>query len=118
KLAELDAILRRVADKRQLTNKYRALKRQLERVQGTTRMVGRSPALDEVRRRIERVAATGATVLIRGETGTGKELAARTIHEQSPRANMPLVAINCGALPETLIESELFGHRKGAFTGA
>jgi two-component system NtrC family response regulator len=72
----------------------------------------------EVRTLISKVAPTNSTVLVRGETGTGKELVARGVHDQSPRAEMPYVAINCGGLPESLIESELFGHRKGSFTGA
>jgi two-component system response regulator AtoC len=81
-------------------------------------MVGASPALDEARAMIRRAAATNSTVLILGETGTGKELAARAIHSLSPRTKHPFVRLNCGALPETLIESELFGYEKGAFTGA
>jgi DNA-binding NtrC family response regulator len=80
--------------------------------------VGASAGLEQVRRLVARVAASEASVLVRGETGTGKELVARAIHEGSSRAGGPLVAVNCGALPEHLVESELFGHRKGAFTGA
>jgi two-component system NtrC family response regulator len=80
--------------------------------------VGTSASLEQVRRLIARVAGSEAAVLVRGETGTGKELVARAIHEGSARAAGPMVAVNCGALPEHLVESELFGHRKGAFTGA
>jgi DNA-binding NtrC family response regulator len=118
KLVEIEALLNRVQDKRRLTQKYRALKRRLERIEGTPRLVGNSPAMLKVQQLILKVAPTHSTVLILGETGTGKELVARSVHENSPRADMPFVAVNCGALPETLIESELFGHRKGAFTGA
>lgn len=118
RLFELKALLERVAEKRALAKRYRAVKRQLERVTGRTQLVGSSPAMAKVRELIARVAPTNSTVLVRGETGTGKELVARSLHEQSTRADEPFVAINCGALPETLIESELFGHRKGAFTGA
>jgi two-component system NtrC family response regulator len=118
KLAELDALLNRVAEKRELTNKFRALKRQLERIEGKSQLVGETPHMAQVRALIAKVAPTNSTVLVLGETGTGKELAARAVHDQSTRAEMPFVAINCGALPESLIESELFGHRKGSFTGA
>jgi transcriptional regulator with GAF, ATPase, and Fis domain len=81
-------------------------------------LVGESPALARVRERIAQVAPTDSTVLIQGETGTGKELVARAIHEQSARRERPLVKVNCAALPRELVESELFGHEKGAFTGA
>jgi two-component system NtrC family response regulator len=118
RLIELETLLGRVAEKRELTNKYRALKRQLERIEGKSNLVGDSPGIEQVKGLIAKVAATNATVLVLGETGTGKELVARAVHDQSLRADMPFVAINCGALPESLIESELFGHRKGAFTGA
>jgi two-component system NtrC family response regulator len=118
KLADIQAVLERVRKKRELTVRLRALERRVRRAEGATRLVGRSAALEKVRRLVARVAATDAAVLIRGETGTGKELVARAIHEGSRRAAGPLVAVNCGALPEHLVESELFGHRKGAFTGA
>jgi two-component system NtrC family response regulator len=118
KLAELEALLGRVAQKRELTNKYRAVKRRLEKHEGPSRLIGESLAMDRVRQMIAKVAPTHSSVLIQGETGTGKELVARALHNQSDRSDLPFVAINCGALPESLIESELFGHRKGAFTGA
>ena len=118
KLADIQAVLERVRKKRELNLRLRALERRVRRAEGSTQLVGASPALGQVRRLISRVAASEAAVLIRGETGTGKELVARAIHEGSGRAAGPLVAVNCGALPEHLVESELFGHRKGAFTGA
>jgi two-component system NtrC family response regulator len=118
KLVEIEAMLRRVQEKRKLTQQYRALKRRLDRIEGNPRLVGSSAGMERVRTLIAKVAPTQSTVLILGETGTGKELVARAVHDESTRAGEPFVAINCGALPETLIESELFGHRKGAFTGA
>ena len=118
KLVDIQAVLERVRKKRELTTRLRALERRVRRAEGATQLVGGSVGLERVRRLIARVAASEATVLVRGETGTGKELVARAIHEGSPRADGPLVAVNCGALPEHLVESELFGHRRGAFTGA
>ncbi len=118
KLVDLKTLLQRVASKREWVNRCRALKHQLERVQGKTELVGNGRAMGAVKKLIEKVAPTTSTVLILGETGTGKELVARAVHQHSLRADRPFVAINCGALPENLIESELFGHRKGAFTGA
>src|SRR5262245_5322091 len=82
------------------------------------RLIGTSPAMQKVRDLIGRVAPTDSTVLICGESGCGKELVAESIHAMSPRANMPFVAINCAAIPATLIEAELFGHERGSFTGA
>jgi DNA-binding NtrC family response regulator len=102
KLVEIEALLRRVREKRQLTQKYRALERRLQRIEGTPQLVGKSAGMERVRTLITKVAPTQSTVLILGETGTGKELVARAVHDQSLRAGMPMVAINCGALPETL----------------
>ena len=118
RLADIQAVLERVRKKRELTTRLRALEQRVRRAEGATRLVGESPALARVRQLVARVAGSEAAVLVRGETGTGKELVARAVHEGSGRAGGPLVAVNCGALPEHLVESELFGHRKGAFTGA
>jgi two-component system NtrC family response regulator len=95
-----------------------ALKRQVERLEGKCELVGTSQGMLRVRKLVAKVAPTHSTALVLGETGTGKELVARALHDQSLRADMQFVAVNCGALPESLIESELFGHRRGAFTGA
>jgi DNA-binding NtrC family response regulator len=118
KLAEIEVILRQVAEKRELQNKSLALQTRVQAAEGPTLLLGKSPKMLEVQSFIGRVAPTDSTVMILGETGTGKELAARTIWQQSRRADMPFVPVNCGALAEHLVESELFGHRKGAFTGA
>lgn len=118
KLIDLRSLLERVAVRRELNNKICALKRRLTKVEGEPRMIGSHRTMQRVNALINKVAPTTSTVLILGETGTGKELAARSVHDQSDRCDMPFVALNCGALPENLIESELFGHRKGAFTGA
>jgi transcriptional regulator with GAF, ATPase, and Fis domain len=94
------------------------LREEVDRVHGFDDIVGRSPAIRQVLARVAQVAPMGTTVLLLGETGTGKELLARAIHHRSPRHSGPLIAVNCAALAPTLIESELFGHEKGAFTGA
>lgn len=118
KLVDIATVLNRVGETRTLENKTIALEKRLQAVEGSTELVGNSPQMQRVKSLIERIAPTESAVLILGETGTGKELAARRIHELSDRRDMPFVAVNCGALPEQLVESELFGHRKGAFTGA
>ncbi len=118
KLTELETVLRKVAEKRELKHKNLALQTRVKAAEGPTVLVGNSPAMASVHRLIATVAPTDSTVLILGETGTGKELVARTLYQQSKRADMPFVPVNCGALSENLVESELFGHRKGSFTGA
>ena len=112
------ATVRRACERTRLFRENILLKDAVVRLEGTSEIYGDSPAVLEVRDRIARVAPTHATVLITGETGTGKELVARAIHRNSPRAAKPFVAVNCAAFTETLLESELFGHEKGAFTGA
>jgi DNA-binding NtrC family response regulator len=94
------------------------MKSELDKTYPVAGMIGSCPAMKEICLRIAKVAPTDASVLIQGESGTGKELVARAIHEQSNRRHAPIVTVNCAAIPESLIESELFGHEKGAFTGA
>jgi two-component system response regulator PilR (NtrC family) len=118
KLEELKANIRNALEKVRLKRENESLKRELKKAQGLDSMLGGSPAMLELFEQIKSVAATNSTVLITGESGTGKELAAKAIHSRSPRASEPFVSINCGAVPETLLESELFGHLKGSFTGA
>ena len=118
RLFDIANVLQRVAEKRTLTHKTIALEGRLKAVEGSSELVGDAPPMQQVKKLIEMVAPTDSTVLVWGDTGTGKELVARRIHELSPRSGMPFVPVNCGALAETLVESEFFGHRKGAFTGA
>jgi two-component system C4-dicarboxylate transport response regulator DctD len=116
---EIIETVRRASDKRLLTLENRSLKMELEAqsVPGP-RIIGRTPSMQRLRATIAQIADTGADVLVLGETGTGKELVARSLHEHSSRRDRNFVAVNCGAVPENLIESELFGHEPGAFTGA
>jgi DNA-binding NtrC family response regulator len=108
---------RAIAQRRILTE-YILLKEELAQRRGAPRIIGEDRQLRQVSQQLHRAAATDATVLLEGESGTGKELFARTLHALSPRAEGPFVAINCAAIPDTLLETELFGHEKGAFTGA
>jgi formate hydrogenlyase transcriptional activator len=114
-LAHLDEI-RQLRDRAEAENVY--LREEVGHASGFDGIVGRGPAIQKVLAQVAQVAPTSTTVLLLGETGTGKELLARAIHERSPRRDRTLVKVNCAALPPTLIESELFGHEKGAFTGA
>jgi transcriptional regulator with GAF, ATPase, and Fis domain/predicted ATPase len=114
--AELFAEISRLRDRLQAENVY--LQEEIKTQHGFEEIIGTSPALRHNLHQVEQVAPTTATVLIRGETGTGKELLARAIHNLSPRRDRPMVSVNCGAISPGLVESELFGHEKGAFTGA
>jgi two-component system response regulator AtoC len=115
---ELLVAVTRALEHQRLRGQHRYLLREREEEFDHYGIVGRSRAMQEVIRTLERVAQVRSTVLITGETGTGKELAARAIHARSPEREMPLIKVNCAALPEALLESELFGHVRGAFTGA
>src|SRR3954469_5988896 len=115
---ELLVVVRRALDHQRLRTEYRYLVSERDEQFDHYGIIGRSKSMEEVIRRAELVSETKSTVLITGETGTGKELVARAIHDRSAQRNMPLIKVNCAAIPETLLESELFGHVRGAFTGA
>jgi DNA-binding NtrC family response regulator len=115
---ELLVVVRRALDHQRLSTEYRYLRSERDEAFDHYGIIGRSRAMQEIMRRAERVAETKSTVLITGETGTGKELIARAIHHRSSQREMPLIKVNCAAIPESLLESELFGHVRGAFTGA
>jgi DNA-binding NtrC family response regulator len=117
-LAELEVLIEKAYERRQLRKENVQLKAMLKRTQAPPQIIGQSPAMREVFRMIERAGPTDKSILIQGESGTGKELVAKALQRASSRADKPMVTINCAALPETLLESELFGHEKGSFTGA
>jgi DNA-binding NtrC family response regulator len=118
RVAELDMLLRRAFEKRQLQEENVRLQTRLSRHEGFPEIVTASPKMEEILELCRKVAASDSAVLITGESGTGKELVARAIHRLSPRGEGPLTDINCAAIQENLLESELFGHERGAFTGA
>lgn len=111
----VNSVKRAIGKARSEANRVKASKSSNHAISG---MIGSSPVMKTLYNRIHKVAPTNASILIYGETGTGKELAAKAIHQESPRASNPIISVNCAAIPETLVEAELFGHEKGAFTGA
>jgi DNA-binding NtrC family response regulator len=117
-LDHLERLTRRAIERQQLLRENILLKEEHARRLGFPRILGENPAMQSAARELQRIAPADSTVLLLGESGTGKELFARALHQLSPRAAKPFVALNCAAIPETLIENELFGHEKGAFTGA
>src|SRR5881394_1644791 len=117
-LQRLKILLDKIVERLETMREVKALRRQLRESGTFGSLIGNSPEMRKIYSVVEQAAPTGASVLITGESGTGKELVAQTIHHLSPRASFPFVAINCAAIPETLLESEIFGHEKGAFTGA
>ena len=117
-LQRLKILLDKIVERLETMREVKALRRQLREHGTFGSLIGNSPEMRKIYQIIEQAAPTGASVLITGESGTGKELVAQTIHQLSPRTSHPFIAINCAAIPETLLESEIFGHEKGAFTGA
>ena len=115
---QLTLVMEKVAQQRKLTDQCNYLRDRLEKISRFENIIGQSGPMQAVFALIPEVAVSDAAVLLTGETGTGKELVAKAIHAKSRRANFPFIAVNCGAIPDSLIESELFGHTKGAFTGA
>jgi DNA-binding NtrC family response regulator len=115
---ELKLIIRRALEKQEIQRENDRLQRELQTKYSFENIVGQSPTMMRMFESIRRVSSSAATVIIRGESGTGKELIARAIHYNSKRSHQPFISVNCAALPETLVETELFGHEKGAFTGA
>ena len=118
KMDDLTRLIKRAYEASELEKENSQLKEIIKRQTSHSEIIGKSPVMKEVFYLIERTAASDKPVLIQGESGTGKELVARAIHKASPLSNKPLVVVNCAALPDQLLESELFGHEKGAFTGA
>jgi DNA-binding NtrC family response regulator len=117
-LKDLESVAGKAFERRRLRKENTQLKEIIQRAQPANDMIGSSPAMQEVFRLIERAGPSDKAILIQGESGTGKELVARALHRHSSRADKPMVVINCAALPEPLLESELFGHERGSFTGA
>src|SRR5215813_3551847 len=118
KWAELEMILTRVAERRDMANKAAALETRLKAAEGAPLLIGETPVMQQVRRLVETIAPTDATVMILGETGTGKELIARNLHDKSRRADRAFIPVNCGALPENLVESYVYRQRIRAFPAA
>ena len=118
KIDEIKLVIKKALDKKKLERENTRLRKELETQYGFGNIIGRSPAIVKVFELIKRVAELNVSVLITGESGTGKELVARAVHYSGSRHDKPFVPVNCGAIPEALMESELFGYKKGAFTGA